>query len=55
MQVFIARCFTGQPVIGDRKLHALRHREGMGKNGRSYRRGYERPFCASYALLQVLS
>ena len=30
--------------LQDRKLHALRHREGMGKNWRSYRRGYGRRF-----------
>ena len=28
----------------DRKLQALRHREGMGENWRSYRRGYGRRF-----------
>jgi hypothetical protein len=33
------RCLTR-----DRELHALRHREGLGKNWRSYRRGYERRF-----------
>jgi len=29
---------------GDRRLHAPRHRAGMGKNWRSYRRGCERRF-----------
>jgi hypothetical protein len=31
----------------DRKLQALRHREGMGENWRSYRRGYGRRFVIS--------
>jgi len=30
----------------DRKLHAFRHRDGMGKNWRSYRRGYGRRFAS---------
>jgi transcriptional repressor NrdR len=34
----------------DRGLQALRHREGMGKNWRSYRRGYGRRFIFSAQL-----
>ena len=38
-------CPAFQPAASqDRKLQALRHREGMGKNWRSYRRGYGRRF-----------
>jgi hypothetical protein len=29
----------------DRRLQALRHREGVGKNWRSHRRGCERRFA----------
>jgi hypothetical protein len=32
------------PASRDRRLQAFRHREGMGKNWRSYRRGCERRF-----------
>jgi hypothetical protein len=53
---------------GDRRLHAPRHRAGMGKSWRSYRRGCERRFapwpvprvslyrhcCHSHQLLQFL-
>src|SRR4029077_7950328 len=33
------------PRRWDRNLQPLRHREGMGKNRRSYRRGCERRFA----------
>ena len=41
----------------DRRLHALRHREGMGESWRSYRRGYGRRFIfgADFASPQVFA
>ena len=44
-------------IFRDRRLHALRHREGMGESWRSYRRGYGRRFIfgADFASPQVFA
>jgi len=45
---FLIRSLVGRTFLApanlDRKLQAFRHREGMGKNWRSYRRGCGRRF-----------
>ena len=42
------------PATWDRRLQALRHREGMGKNWRSYRRGYGRRFVSPSTINRCL-
>jgi hypothetical protein len=55
---FLIRSLVGRTLLAsvnlDRKLQAFRHREGMGKNWRSYRRGCGRRFIFARSSMPVV-